>query len=88
MDHHKGGCQRKDQGTQGGCVGFGLSHQRNTNCAEWPNDLHSTVIGGLWDLGSLMNETPIALSGWMVRTAEGLVLCGISAFLSMKHQLP
>ena len=32
-------------------------------------------------------ETPIALSGWMVCTAQALVLCGIWAFVSTKHQL-
>ena len=41
----------------------------------------------MWDLGFLINDTPLALSGRMVRTVEALVLCGIWAFLSMKHQL-
>ena len=41
----------------------------------------------MWDFGFLINETPIALSGRMVRMAEVLVICGIWAFLSMKHQL-
>ena len=41
----------------------------------------------MWDLGFLINETTIALSGRMVCTAQAPVLCGIWVFLSMKHQL-
>ena len=41
----------------------------------------------MWDLGSLINETPSAPSGWMVCTVPALVLCGIEVLLSMKHQL-
>ena len=39
------------------------------------------------DLAFLINETPRALSGRMVRTPHLLVLCGIWALSSMKHQL-
>ena len=48
---------------------------------------HSTGSSAMWDLGFLINETPIVLSGRIVRKAEALVLCGISAFLSMNHHL-
>ena len=41
----------------------------------------------MWDLGSLINETPIAPSRRMVCTAEALPLCGMWALLSMNHQL-
>ena len=41
----------------------------------------------MWDLGLLINETPIALSGWMVYTTQALVLCEIWAFISTKHRL-
>ena len=41
----------------------------------------------MWNLGSLINETLIVRSGRMVCIAEAVVLCGIRAFLSMKHQL-
>ena len=37
----------------------------------------------MWDLGSLINETPIAPSGHMFFTVEALLLCGVWVLLSI-----
>ena len=65
---------------------MGSFYQGKTNCMQWQDGPHSTVIGAMRDLGSLIKKAPIALSGWMVCTAEALVLCGMWALSSRKHQ--